>query len=508
MNGEKKKKKKKTSTGREALATTIDLVHQLPEHNLNVVYGDTDSVMVDCGIPNTAPVQQAIDKANVVKRAVNSKYNSLEIDIDGIYKSILLVRKKKYAAMTMDPSGQSHREVKGLDLVRRDWCSYTSDAQTVILDFILSGEEEEVVRENILKYLEDLAAEVRSPEARLERFIITKSLTKDPSGYVDGTSQPHVVVAQRLQQNKIPVKVGDFIQYIICTGSHSEKLSARAFTPEEIIHHNKTIDKEWYLMQQFHPPISRLCEHIAGLDSHILQHSLGLEVTEPTNAIEATDKETSEYLITAPSLYRNLSERFYPLAIPLNACKKCGVVPETGLDTHHIIKERLLNWNDKCIAGSGLFVCLKCGEHIDLKQVSQTVVSEIRRRQREYAACPVGYECDYIPDDQDYITDRHIRDYVDFVKALFNMPEWFRVVLQLIQSVPIEKITTITGRGSSYSPDFLQKEVLEKVYALLSDDELNQVHSVIEYVEPLAKQYARSSINIGSLFANVTRYTL
>eukprot|EP01060_Flectonema_neradi_P037544 TRINITY_DN7592_c0_g1_i1.p1 TRINITY_DN7592_c0_g1~~TRINITY_DN7592_c0_g1_i1.p1 ORF type:complete len:1103 (+),score=217.84 TRINITY_DN7592_c0_g1_i1:238-3309(+) len=197
-----------TYKGREALANTIDLVHRLPEHNLNVVYGDTDSVMINTGISNTEPMQQAIDKANIVKRAVNSKYSSLEIDIDGVYKNILLVRKKKYAAVTVTADNKTHREVKGLDLVRRDWCTYTSDAQRVVLDFILNGDEEETVRENILNYLEQLAAEVRSPEARLERFLITKSLTKDPTAYVDGTSQPHVVIALRLREKKIPVNSG------------------------------------------------------------------------------------------------------------------------------------------------------------------------------------------------------------------------------------------------------------------------------------------------------------
>lgn len=34
-----------------------------------------------------------------VKRAVNKRYKLLEIELDGIYKSMLLLKKKKYAAM-------------------------------------------------------------------------------------------------------------------------------------------------------------------------------------------------------------------------------------------------------------------------------------------------------------------------------------------------------------------------------------------------------------------------
>ena len=48
----------------------------------------------------------------------------LEIDIDGAYKSLLLLKKKKYAALAAEKDGdeiKTKREFKGLDIVRRDW---------------------------------------------------------------------------------------------------------------------------------------------------------------------------------------------------------------------------------------------------------------------------------------------------------------------------------------------------------------------------------------------------
>jgi DNA polymerase alpha subunit A len=58
---------------------------------------------------------------------VNKLYGSLELDLDGIYQSMLLLKKKKYAALIvkegLDGKLQGvEQEVKGLDLVRRDWC--------------------------------------------------------------------------------------------------------------------------------------------------------------------------------------------------------------------------------------------------------------------------------------------------------------------------------------------------------------------------------------------------
>ena len=53
-------------------------------------------------------------------------YKLLEIEIDGVFKSLLLLKKKKYAALNVVNWGsrdeQIVKEVKGLDMVRRDWC--------------------------------------------------------------------------------------------------------------------------------------------------------------------------------------------------------------------------------------------------------------------------------------------------------------------------------------------------------------------------------------------------
>ena len=64
-------------------------------------------------------------KYSQIKGEVNKLYRLLEIDIDGIYKSMLLLKKKKYAALAMvrgaDGTYTTVEEKKGLDIVRRDW---------------------------------------------------------------------------------------------------------------------------------------------------------------------------------------------------------------------------------------------------------------------------------------------------------------------------------------------------------------------------------------------------
>lgn len=60
--------------------------------NLDVIYGDTDSIMINS---NTRDLKEAEKIAQRVKSEVNKLYQLLEIDVDGIYKAMLLLRKKK-----------------------------------------------------------------------------------------------------------------------------------------------------------------------------------------------------------------------------------------------------------------------------------------------------------------------------------------------------------------------------------------------------------------------------
>jgi len=63
-------------------------------------------------------------------REVNNRYKKVELDIDGVFRYLLLLQKKKYAAVMMskiDGKIQLTQEHKGLDIVRRDWCPLACD---------------------------------------------------------------------------------------------------------------------------------------------------------------------------------------------------------------------------------------------------------------------------------------------------------------------------------------------------------------------------------------------
>ena len=79
---------------------------------------------------NTTNVDEVKPIAEGLKKIVNARYKLLEIEMDGMYKRMLLLKKKKYAAlMVVEKNGkyETVKEMKGLDMVRRDWCGLSQD---------------------------------------------------------------------------------------------------------------------------------------------------------------------------------------------------------------------------------------------------------------------------------------------------------------------------------------------------------------------------------------------
>ena len=84
---------------------------------VQVIYGDTDSIMINT---NTLVYDDVKKVGNAVKKEVNKRYKLLEIEMDGIYKCMLLLKKKKYAAVKIVESGPGPENRKEVG-IRPHW---------------------------------------------------------------------------------------------------------------------------------------------------------------------------------------------------------------------------------------------------------------------------------------------------------------------------------------------------------------------------------------------------
>ena len=142
-----------------------------------------------------------------LKNKINKKYKYLQIDIDYVFQKMLLLKKKKYAAVkVISVEGTrltTQRETRGIDLVRRDWSILTKDAGSKLLDILFSEESRDEFADQFGRYLTDLAASMRNNLVPYEKYEITMSLTRSLADYRerDISSLPHVVVAKRLSEH-------------------------------------------------------------------------------------------------------------------------------------------------------------------------------------------------------------------------------------------------------------------------------------------------------------------
>ncbi|KAH9967412.1 DNA polymerase alpha catalytic subunit [Russula dissimulans] len=370
-----------TFKGREILTHTRELAESL---QLDVIYGDTDSVFVNS---NVTELSEALKISAELKKAVNDRYKLLEIDLDGVFQRLLLLQKKKYAAVKVEDGLRTSTEVKGLDMKRREYSAVSKTVSQYVLDQILSGEATEIVVERIHEYLTTIGEDVRGGKINLDEFIIHKRLGKNPEDYPDAKSQPHVQVALRMKARNAAVRAGDVIPYIFCRdegdGTGSVAQAERARHPDELRKASSekietgeraahdfvpNRDYEYYLAHQILPPIERLCDPIEGTDRARLAECLGLD---PGRYRSTTANEVEERRFTALDSQLPDSERYkdaMPFVVRCRACECSVAFPPVSNRAESLVKVKGATCPrcDKVLGAASLQIQLECQirEHI------------------------------------------------------------------------------------------------------------------------------------------------
>ncbi|KAF2724877.1 hypothetical protein K431DRAFT_261149 [Polychaeton citri CBS 116435] len=298
-----------TSKGREILQSTKDLAESA--HALRVIYGDTDSVMVNTNVDN---IQAALRMGNEFKKSVNERHEILEIEVDNVFRRLLLHAKKKYAAINMtevDGVWREKMEVKGLDMRRREYCQLSKDTSTELLNYLLSGEDPDQVVSNIHDHLRSLGERMRNQEIAPFKYTIYQQLGKDPKDYPQGNSMPSVQVALRQIAKGKAVKAKDVMSFVICGNSQGVQESAakNAHPLDEILAKDSGLmpDIDYYLHKQILPPVERLCAPISGTNVTLLAECLGLDTSkyrvsgaakagEQSNAITRLESQIPDHI--------------------------------------------------------------------------------------------------------------------------------------------------------------------------------------------------------------------
>lgn len=361
-----------TAKGREILQSTKELAEG---QSLQVIYGDTDSVMINANVNSVA---DAIKVGNEFKKMVNDRYRLLEIDIDSIFRRILLQAKKKYAAISLvekDGKFVEQMEVKGLDMRRREYCQLSKDISSRILNEILSGDEVEVSVGRIHEYLREISGKMREHTIPTSKYIIFTQLGKAPREYPNADSMPQVQVALRAMARGKTVRKGDVVSYIITGDSNSsEPAPKRAYAPGDVTRADSglTPDVEWYIGKQIFPPVERLCANIGGTSPAQLADNLGLDikryVSNTTSESASRDMEIHPLESQIPDEVR--FAECTRLSLRCRACKESTVF------------EGLVS-SPELVSNSGV-MCGRCKAVIPTLSIVAQVEHAVRRETTRY----------------------------------------------------------------------------------------------------------------------------
>ncbi|KAG5650437.1 DNA-directed DNA polymerase delta [Sphagnurus paluster] len=251
-------------------------------HNAEIIYGDTDSVMVKFGPTDLKTVmalgQEAAD-------FVTTKFvKPIKLEFEKVYFPYLLINKKRYAGLYWTrPEKYDKMDSKGIETVRRDNCRLVSTVietclHKMLIDRDVKGAEE---------YTKQTISDLLQNKVDMAQLVITKALAKtDYAG-----KQAHVELAERMKvrdAGSAPA-LGDRVAYVIIKGIKVVLRGAAAYEKSEdplyVLENNLPIDTKYYLENQLSKPLMRIFEPILGEKASSLlsgEHTRTIQIATPT----------------------------------------------------------------------------------------------------------------------------------------------------------------------------------------------------------------------------------
>ena len=241
-------------------------------HDAQVIYGDTDSVMVKFGAND---IEAAMKLGNEAAEFVSAQFTKpIKLEFEKVYFPYLLINKKRYAGLYWtNPKKWDKMDTKGIETVRRDNCRLVQTVIETSLRMLLIDRDVEGAQQ----FVKDTISDLLQNKIDMSNLVITKALTKDGyaddkkdgnSGKQDGYAgkQAHVELGQRMKKRDAGSApgLGDRVAYVIIRGTSGSKNYEKSEDPIYVLEHNLPIDTKYYLDNQLSKPLTRIFEPILG----------------------------------------------------------------------------------------------------------------------------------------------------------------------------------------------------------------------------------------------------
>ncbi|CAA0833903.1 DNA polymerase delta catalytic subunit [Striga hermonthica] len=275
-----------TSYGRQMIEHTKKLVEDKftvlggYEHNAEVIYGDTDSVMVQFGVSS---VEAAMDLGREAADYISGTFiKPIKLEFEKVYYPYLLISKKRYAGLYWtNPTKFDKMDTKGIETVRRDNCLLVKNLVSECLNKILIDKD----IPGAVQYVKNTISDLLMNRMDLSLLVITKGLTKTGDDYE--VKAAHVELAERMRKRDAATapNVGDRVPYVIVKAAKGAKAYERSEDPIYVLENNIPIDPNYYLENQISKPLLRIFEPILkNASKELLQgsHTRSISISTPS----------------------------------------------------------------------------------------------------------------------------------------------------------------------------------------------------------------------------------
>ncbi|KAH9310163.1 hypothetical protein KI387_038074 [Taxus chinensis] len=277
-----------TSYGRQMIEHTKRLVEERYtiiggyQHTAEVVYGDTDSVMVQFGVPTVA---EAMEFGREAADYISGTFTKpIKLEFEKVYYPYLLISKKRYAGLLWTKQETYDKmDTKGIETVRRDNCLLVKNVVTECLHKLLIDRDVP----GAVQYVKNTIADLLMNRMDLSLLVITKGLTKTGDDYAVKTA--HVELAERMRKRDAATAptVGDRVPYVIIKAAKGAKAYERSEDPIYVLENNIPIDPQYYLENQLSKPLLRIFDPILKNASKELlhgSHTRAVSISTPLNS--------------------------------------------------------------------------------------------------------------------------------------------------------------------------------------------------------------------------------
>jgi len=279
-----------TSYGRDLLFQTKSFVEEhytiqngYP-YNAEVVYGDTDSVMVKFGHPTVAEAMPMAEKAAEEVSKIFPR--PILLEFEKVYFPYLLMNKKRYAGLLWTrPEKYDKMDTKGLETVRRDNCALVRKCVDSVLRKILIDRDVP----SAIEYTKGIIADLLQNKMDISYLVITKSLGRGADSDDYAAKQAHVELAMRMRKRDpgSAPNVGDRVPYVIVKAAKGAPAYEKSEDPVYVLENSLPIDVQYYLDRQLSGPLTRIFEPIIDNPQALFKGAHTRSIAKPTPKAKA-----------------------------------------------------------------------------------------------------------------------------------------------------------------------------------------------------------------------------